>query len=409
MGTHVRPARTSTNWLTTVSCSRPSFTTVVGTLPSHLSMLTALHPTVHGVSPHNGLSLDPGRVTLAERLQEAGYATAAFTDGGWMRSKFGFSQGFDLYDEQGGRFQKILPKATEWLHRNYDRPFFLFVHSYDIHSEWDRLPYDCPGGYAQTFTDGFDVDFDGCRDGLCASQLLNWANNRLRSGEVAAGDLFASQEVDFMKALYDGCIRYADNQVGQLLDTLHKLGVYDRTLILVTSDHGEEFGEHGMFLHVSGGYEEIIHIPLILKLPGSQFRGRRVEHLSAMVDLMPTVLDVLSLRPSEQSQGKSLMPAIEKNTPVRQAAVIYSILRTDRWKYFAQGDRLYDLKTDRDEQVNVAGKTDAFDPRLKKLLRRQMEADAKLRREFDQSRPDREQVRLNEKEIRELKALGYLN
>ncbi len=381
-----------------------------GTLPSHLSMLTSLFPATHGVTPRNGRSLHPGRTTLAEALYGAGFATAAFTDGGWVRGKFGFFQGFEVFDEEGGRLATIRPKVEAWLEENADRRFFLFVHTYDVHSEWDRLPYDCPAPYRDRWAAPYRGDFDGCREGKCASTLLAWANSRIAAGELEAEDLFTDREIDYMSALYDGCIRYTDAEVGKLLDKLRRLGLYDRSLIVVTSDHGEEFAERGRFMHFKAGYEEFVRVPLILKLPGSRYRGLRVPHLAAMVDLMPTVLDAAGVAAGDEVQGRSLLPAIERNLPVRQAVHIHNVLRTERWKYFLEGNRLYDLDADPGETRNVLRKTDGFDRRRwRRFLRRAQERDRRLFEEHETSAPRRGEVELTEEEIDELKALGYLN
>jgi len=381
-----------------------------GTLPSHLTMLTSLRPTTHGVDPRNGRQLEAGHLTLAEHLRSAGYATAAFTDGGWMRARFGFGQGFDLFDEQGGRFANILPKVLNWLHDNRDRPFFLFVHSYDIHSETVRLPYDCPQGYAKTFLPPQGQGFDGCRDGRCASEFLSWANARIRNGEARAEDFLDHQEVETLEALYDGCIRYADDQVGQLFDRLRDLDLYDRSLIVVTSDHGEEFTEHGRFLHDQGGYEPLVHVPLILKLPYSSVRQRRVSRLAAMVDLLPTALDVVGVEPDAGVQGHSLLPTFLRDEAVRQAAVMFKVVRTPRWKLFLNTEELYDLSADPEEQRNLFHSSDALVQRFRAYQQRQAEADAEQRRNFAAETPARApEISLSDQEVRELKALGYLD
>ena len=382
-----------------------------GTLPSHLSMLTSLFPATHGVTPRNGRSLNPGRTTLAERLRAAGFATAAFTDAGWVKGKFGFLQGFEVFDEAGGRLAAIRPKAEAWLERNADRQFFLFLHAYDIHSEWQRLPYDCPAPYRDRFAGPFETEvaFDGCREGRCASILLSWANSRIAGGEVEAEEMFSGEEIDYMEALYDGCIGYADAQVGRLIDKLRRLDLYDRSLIVVTSDHGEEFAEHGRFLHDQTSFEETVHIPLIIKLPGSAFRGRRVPHLAAMVDLMPTVLEVVGVDAGVEAQGRSLMPAVVEDVPVRRAVHIRANLRTERWKYLLPGNRLYDLNADPGERHNVIRESEEFDPRWKRYLRRANDRDRRLFEELESGGPERGRIALTEEETAELKALGYLN
>ncbi len=379
-----------------------------GTLPSHMTMLTSLYPLTHEINPRTGRRLPAARETLAERLHAAGYHTAAFTDAGWVRGKFGFSQGFDIFDQAGGHLETILPKAERFLERNADRPFFLFLHTYDIHSRETGHPYSCPGDPHREFLDEAE-DIEACRGELCGTALLQWANGEVVSGRARAEDLFAPHEVEALRARYDGCIRYADTQVGRLLERLRSLDLYDRTLLIVTSDHGEEFLEHGLFLHRRGGYEELAHLPLILKLPYSSVRGARVPHLAAMVDLMPTVLEVVGVDgPVDQMQGRSLMPAVLQGTPIRQATHLHRVLRTERYKYFGQREkRLFDLSRDRREQHNLIGEVEP-DPRLLRQLEELVAADYRRRDQLAASEERTEEVTLSDQEIRELKALGYL-
>lgn len=376
-----------------------------GTLPSHLTMLTSLYPAAHGVTPHNGRTLAPENTTLAEILRQAGYSTAAFVDSGWMKGRFGFVQGFDLYDDQGGRFEAILPKTLEWLRRNRDRRFLLFVHTYDVHSQTERLPYECPGDYSSLYAGAFDVEFDGCRDRGCASRLLSLWNQDIKAGELQARDALSEEEIEYVRALYDGCINYADEQVGRLIRELKELGLYDEALLIVTSDHGEEFVEHGRFLH-DQSYEEIAHIPLIMKLPLSQAAGRRVPRLAAMVDLMPTVLEIAGSPVEGRVQGRSLLPAIMEDKTIRQATHMYRVARTPSWKYYQEKRELYDLAADPAEAVNVVDRRPELVEQLGRYLEAQLLQDKELRRDTTASA---QSVDLSPEEVRQLEALGYLN
>jgi hypothetical protein len=132
-----------------------------GTLPSHVSMFTSLNPGVHGIENEAGRALEGHRVTLAEQLHDAGYATAGFTDSGWMLGYLGLDQGFEIFDDSGGRLAHILPKALRFIDAKRAEPFFLFIHTYDVHSEWNALPYECPGDYAFTYTGGRPLERRG--------------------------------------------------------------------------------------------------------------------------------------------------------------------------------------------------------------------------------------------------------
>jgi arylsulfatase A-like enzyme len=382
-----------------------------GTLPSHMTMLTSLHPLNHLVLAGNRRTLEDGRITLAEQLKARGFATAGFVDAGWMKGKFGFTQGFDVYDDAGGQFAKIMPKVNAWLDENRQRRFFLFVHTYDVHSAWHRLPYDCPGDFPTRYTAAL-ASFDGCRGGRCASRLLAWVNSRIKTGRLTAATAFQPAEIDFMRALYDGCINYADEQVGALLVRLKELGLYDRSLIVLTSDHGEEFAEHGLFLHPQNGYEEVAHIPLILKLPRGEERGRRVGHLAAMVDVMPTILDIVDVPLNPQAQGKSLMPAVLDDARVRTMVHVFGrsvALRTETWKYFSDHLALYDLLRDPRELANVVGDQGDVSEQLERDTRALVGGDTALHDAFErEAAGGNTPAVLTDEEVRNLKALGYL-
>ncbi|MGH7899755.1 MAG: sulfatase, partial [Candidatus Binatia bacterium] len=220
-----------------------------GTLPVHLSMMTSLPPTVHDVWPRHPTRLAEARVTLAEELRSRGYATAGFVDSGWMLAKFGFDQGFDVYDDAGGHFKKILPKAVDWLEEHRRSKFFLFLHTYDVHSAFKRLPYDSPDPYNDLYTAGYLGPFWGCRQGICASRLLARMNAEMTVGAVKPHEVLGDRELAYIVALYDGGINHVDDQIGKILRKIRNLGLERNTIVALTSDHGEEFLEHGRLLH----------------------------------------------------------------------------------------------------------------------------------------------------------------
>ncbi len=384
-----------------------------GTLPSHMTMMTSLHPRTHGVRVQNGRVLESERLTLAELLHDAGYSTGAFVDGGFMIKKFGFDQGFEIYNQDGGHLERILPKVYRWLGEHSSERFLLFVHTYDVHSETGRLPYECPGDFTHRYTGAYDVDFDGCRGGRCASDLLTHSNIEIKKGPRPRLEIFSEKEIGFLGALYDGCINYVDERISELLDHLREAGLYDDSLIVITSDHGEEFAEHGLFLHAQPGFEEITRIPLIVKLPGAPATaapaGLRIPHLAAVVDLMPTILDVLDLPVPEQAQGRSLMPAVLRGEAVRDAVQIGNVLRTPRWKYFGKRQELYDLEADPGERRDLAEREAGLAEDLRRRTHRLQRRNKLLFTEFQERLASGgETVGLTEKEIEALKALGYL-
>jgi arylsulfatase A-like enzyme len=258
------------------------------TLPSHASMLTGLYPCVHRLGGMPGieadLSLPRAILPLAEHLRRAGYATAAFTENAYLKPAV-FHRGFDLFRADStviewgprGLVEDTIAHATAWLERHTAEDFFLFVHTYQVHA-----PYTPPEAYRR---------------------ILPWDPSR--AGPAPMDDLVA----------YTQEVRYTDDVVARLVDRLDALGLRDRTIVVITSDHGEAFGEHGQRFHGSTVYEEEVHVPFIWRAPGIIAAGRRVADPVSLVDLMPTVLDLLGLRVPLAIQGVNLAPRLRAGTP----------------------------------------------------------------------------------------------
>ena len=381
-----------------------------GTLPSHMSMLTSLYPRTHFVHPGNQRILEKQRITLAEQLREEGFSTAAFTDSGWMRRRFGFGQGFDLFDDEGGGFRSIVPKALQWLEAHKERPFFLFLHTYDVHTNPNtKLPYACPGNEHLLYVGASFRDFTGCQESRCGANLLGWINSEVRTKGSDISDFLTEGEIDFISTLYDGCINYVDAQIETVMEALRALGLYENAMIVITSDHGEEFAEHGLMLHEQGGYEELARVPLLVKFANGQFGGRRVPEMGTIVDIMPTILEALEIEPNSQVQGVSLIPAIDYGISVRKDLHMYSILRTTRWKYFSDQKELYDLEADPDERKNVYDQWPLVVAELEKRVRGLAQIDIQSFEDFRASLDGQETlVKLTAEEEENLRALGYL-
>jgi arylsulfatase A-like enzyme len=266
------------------------------TLPSHMSIMTSLYPSFHGVVDISTSSQGEKCIKLAELLHEGGYQTAAFVDGGFVSGHWGFHPGFDVYDDQGGGIAQILPRAKRWLHKHKAAPFFLFLHCYDIHT-----PYNPPPPYNSMF---HDFDYTG---NLVPSNITLSAANR---NKLRVSD----QDLRHFIALYDGCIRYTDEKIGEFLSYLEDVRLADKTLIIITSDHGEEFKEHDGFFHKQLYYRPNLHVPLIMRVPNYPVKQVRIQELVQSIDLLPTILEITGLPPHEQAQGKSLLPVIRRHT-----------------------------------------------------------------------------------------------
>lgn len=269
------------------------------TLPSHVSMLTSLFGVHHQVVYRNE-KMDPSLITLADVLRQNNFFCSAFTGGGYVSSVYGFSKGFDFYEDSLSSFlmkdsaEWVYRGVSKWLGRNKDKNFFLFIHTYQLHD-----PYSSPSPYNTMFLDN----------------NAKWEHinlTRYLDGERGAFRSLSEEERQNIISLYDAEIRYTDEElIRPLLENLKEMGLYDQTMIILTSDHGEEFYDHKGWMHGHSLYDELLKAPLIIKFPESKFAGKKIENIISLVDIMPTVLDELCLDVSGLVlDGQSLIPVL---------------------------------------------------------------------------------------------------
>jgi arylsulfatase A-like enzyme len=260
------------------------------TLVSHMSMLTGLHPREHGVYPPNSVLSDDVEI-LPEVFQRAGFRTGAFTEGGFLRARYGFRRGFDVFsaqDRQGARkIKATFGRAVRFLEglKPEDR-FFVFVHTYAVHT-----PYDAPPKYREPFWSGQEPPgaIPATGPGLTRHN--------------ATGELLEPPVVDWLTALYDAGIRQTDEVVRDFFADLERLGLDDDVTVIVTADHGEELQDHGKLSHTRL-YRETLHVPLMMIHPDqrSAVRHRGVVQL---LDLPATLYDLARLKPKGRNSGAS--------------------------------------------------------------------------------------------------------
>lgn len=407
------------------------------TLPSLATIMTSLYPTAHGALAESDTltwmrSPDEFRpvsvvaenhTTLAETLRDAGYATAGFVRGSYPAAVFGFDQGFDHYTDNelpGLRFN--VEALLGWLDREQPSHFFTYLHIAEVHSPYTIAML--PRNFAAKRP---DAPVDEYRKAIRQEQRLY---RSLDFDPRYAGDLKGSlddlarlssrrepptpEELQRLVDLYDRGIAYTDHWIGRLLDGLSERGLYEESLVIVTSDHGDEFGEHGGLEHGKTYYEELLRVPLLIHPPGGA-SGLRVEAQVGLVDLLPTVLDVVGLAPEAPVQGLSLRSLWEGGElPARPAfgeaahARGMGAVRTNRWKYVhagPAGEELYDLHADPAESVNRCASERATCETFRRTLRgwhAEMRATAD---EFGVDDPPR--AVLDEKAREHLRALGY--
>jgi arylsulfatase A-like enzyme len=282
------------------------------TLSSHVSLLTSLNPMRHGVHYENE-KMDSSLVTLADLLRQEGFACSAFTGGGFVNSVYGFSKGFDSYGQSSrGIRQKdsaewICASVLDWIDDHRDRDFFLFIHTYQPHN-----PFSSPPPF-----NSFFLDEDDRWDEI---DMLEYVG-----GKKGIFKKLPDRERRNIVNLYDGEIRYTDAKlIGPLMERLKELGIYDTSLIILTSDHGEEFYDHNGWEHGHTLYDELLKVPLIIKLPESQFAKTRISTIVRLIDVMPTILDEQGISVSGLDlDGKSLVPVLRGKEVADRRFVAY--------------------------------------------------------------------------------------
>ena len=282
------------------------------TLPAHAALFTGLADSLHGVT-HGGRALAAGIPTLAERLSEEGWATAAVVSGPHLHPRYGLSRGFDEYlgcmsyldagfrpklsgnlhaaSHQDVTGPCVVEQAGAWLDEHRDGPALLFLHFWDVH--YDYLA-------PQPWAGRFDPEYLGSIDSS------DFAHNPAISPDMESRDL------EHVVALYDEEIAFTDSQIGEILARLDALGLRETTLVVLLADHGEAFFEHSRKGHQKDLHAEAIRIPLVLRGPGVPTGVRRPGPAS-ITDVMPTVLEMLGLipdRPTGAGSGRSLVGAL---------------------------------------------------------------------------------------------------
>jgi arylsulfatase A-like enzyme len=417
------------------------------TTPAHLSMLTSLQPVTHGLTSSfaelwKGLhvtrdfyKLPDERVTLAEILRDNGFATAAFTAGGPLDPKIGFGQGFDFYDSSMFKLRDgNVGRMFDWIENNAGRRFFLFWHHFEVHAPYlgtdfigDVLPEPTAELVSEKMRRISEVPMES---------IWPKGASRLRKMQQQVLHDHDAFNRDVCEAMYVSSILSADRWLGRLVAFLREQNLYDNTLLILTSDHGEEFADrnpsnyYNMHGHIL--YEEMVRVPLVMKLPEGKAAGTRVEPIARMIDLMPTILGLLGIAPEiDEMQGTQLSTGQIALGPPPESVAFMEVLarkheqkglRTGRYKYIVTIDEqmvasqgreylpeqppspeLYDLANDPGERSNLlAAAHPAELDELAAGFYRQ------LQRYISENKGLAEPVTLDEETIEKLKGLGYI-
>jgi arylsulfatase A-like enzyme len=387
------------------------------TLPSHASIFTSLYPPTHGVI-HNLAALRPEIPSLVKVFRKHGYSTCAVVSNIVLESRFGLNQGFQTYDERLGSHElnrenflerpanAATDAAINWLRTNMSDKFFLWVHYIDPHGA-----YYPPEEYRTLFV-GDEWYSEGKEMPVSADAFAPGAIPKYQS-------LFGNTNPSYYVAQYDGEIRFTDREVGRLLRFIEETGLMKSTIVVLTADHGETMTERDYcFTHTFRTYDELTRIPLIMHFPNSELRKRVGAQVRA-IDIMPTLLDKLSLKNPYEVHGQSLMKLIiDGEGPTPELVVSYSdygipsledafgfqrSVRTPRWKFIRNlprgPDELYNLEKDPAETANLARSELG-------VLRQMRETFAEWERAVEQGEVLK--PALSKERIEQLESLGYL-
>lgn len=375
------------------------------TAPSHMTLLTGVLPSVHRViSWHSGIerTLSDSLPTLATLLQRAGYRTGAHTGGGNVDAAFGFDQGFDSFSAVPWGDLELAGRTLAELARSaHGKPLFFFAHTYEVHG-----PYVPPLAYARLFVDPrYAGKIVSSREELVRRAGTD-AWDRLHAPFWAPVDRRDPADVRQLVDLYDAGIRRIDDQLERFLDSMRSVGLDRSAILIVTSDHGEEFMEHGGLQHGTRLYEEALHVPLVVRLPGGASPQRRGE-VVRLLDVAPTLLRWLGLPVPEHMQGEVLLrdrAGASRPVYAEEIAAGLQSLRIGDHKYIRHGEHeaLYDLAQDPGEHDSrlTPGARYAWRARTSRIL----EANLQVAARFEPgARPE-----LDPETLRQLRALGYV-
>lgn len=381
-----------------------AFSTSPWTIPAHGSLLTGLYPNRHGAKSEL-LALSPDVSTLSEILAAHGLRTAAFVNSLFLSKRYGFNKGFDEYEyvEEDVRLESsgMAKRVIQWFATEKPERFFLFLHDYQTHSDYSAQP---------KYQEGLIRPYEGKVTGA-TSELMVFRNDHSPLGP---------RDIEHLVDLYVGGIRQMDAELGRLFRHLQQAGYWENTLIIVTSDHGEEFLEHGGVLHGRTQYDEVLRIPLIMRGPGVP-AATRISDSVSIIDVLPTALSLMQIPVGSAPDGTALdgidvMAAGEDGSRSRQPDRILfaeadhgnaqlDILRSVRMRGFklihnrlTGVSEFYATRSDPSEQREISGRH----PEMQRMLMEEVE-------DFDAARIEGRTLPAMDPEIgRKLKALGYL-
>lgn len=370
-----------------------AFAPATWTRPSIATLMTSLYPPQHGLQAHLEQRegrfltqvLDERFVTLAEAMQAGGYRTAAVVHQVHLQARFGFAQGFATYKETRGLAAPGLRRELLGrLRDRADRPFFAYVHFLDVH--WPYCSRLAPTEIARF-------------GGRLTAEERHGRCHRERAAPA-----------DEQRPRYDAEVAFVDDTIGRLMADLRQGGLYENTIVVVTADHGEAFGERGRLGHAGPPHLEETRVPLLVRLPGERPRkGRLLDVVVGLVDVAPTLLELVGLPALPEGQGRSLAPLLRgRRLPER---FVYSqgagglAVRGERWAWLKLADgtiEIYDRRRDPAERAPIQWACAGDCARLQPAAERYLRLARRVRPSGRVTEP------LSAEDLEELRSLGYL-
>ncbi len=380
------------------------------TTPSVASLLTSQYPSVLGIR-EDLARINPSFPLLSQILRRNGYTTCGVVSSPTVAGSLGFDRGFDEYEEAYDHSSTthddvcspaVTAKAIEFLRRKHTKPFFLFVHDFDPHYNYILHP-------------GYDF-YPAYNGNLTSGERIRELWKKL--------DTLSDDDVHYLTSVHDSEIAFTDEHVGTLLDELVHLGLYEDTVIIVTADHGEEFMERGWLGHTVTVYQELIHVPLVVRVPGAT--PQQIDTSVGLVDVLPTVLAHANIQAPDDIAGQALDPrelhasghgprfsetfnnqprAAQQHEPIALRCVVH---RGRKVIFDAMNDRTqcYDLLRDPLERTDVSG---AGEPEMTALQEKLMQWVDHMDRQYPAPSTTQDAQELfTPDQIKMLKSLGYL-
>ncbi|MCB9615058.1 MAG: sulfatase [Sandaracinus sp.] len=382
------------------------------TKPAVAAVLTGLHPMDHGARTQSAVLSDRA-LMVSEHFKSNGFKTAMLCANGYVSDRFGFDQGWDRYvnyirENQNSDSSNVFEQAGAWVTENKDDRFFLYVHTIDPH-----VPYD-PGDEFLSMYDSRS-DYEGPVRPRMTGELLVQA--KANPPQVT----FNASDMRRLEALHDGEISQHDHHFARFIQTLKDQGLYENTAIVFVADHGEEFREHGSFGHGHSVYEELLHVPLIVRAPGVS--ARRVSTRVSTIDVPATIVELAGLPAMPNTFSRSLVPLMAGGTRSGPEVAMAEFLDERRviyagqYKFFVRGNltaSMFDLGTDPGEQNQLEVSAHPIAARYLRTLQGQF-LGASNRSQWlsaeqaGSARLDAGEVQMDGELQQQLRELGYLN